>query len=126
MDRQELKTVLAELLEETTGETYPDVTEDQSLMEGLGLDSVDMFSLVVEVQTKFKVKIASEELMTIVTVGDILNLLEAKLASRLDLERRAECGWSSLGLHGGSGLGGTGLPVIHSLASGQETQEDVP
>jgi acyl carrier protein len=81
MDRQELKTVLAELLEETTGETYPEVTEDQSLMEGLGLDSVDMFSLVVEVQTKFKIKIASEELMTIVTVGDILNLLEAKLAS---------------------------------------------
>jgi acyl carrier protein len=81
MDRQELKTILAGLLEETTGESYPEVTEDQNLMEGLGLDSVDMFSLVVEVQTKFKVKIASDELMTIVTVGDILNLLEAKLAS---------------------------------------------
>jgi acyl carrier protein len=81
MDRQELKTILAGLLEETTGETYAEVTEDQTLMEGLGLDSVDMFSLVVEVQTKFKVKIASEELTSIVTVGDILNLLEAKLAT---------------------------------------------
>ena len=81
MDRQEMLVVLKGLLEETTGETYPQVTEDQSLQDGLGLDSVDMFSLIVEIQTKFKVKIASDDLSTISNVGDLLDLLHSKLAA---------------------------------------------
>ena len=80
MDRQELKTTLTGLLEETTGETYVEVAEDQSLTDGLGLDSVDLFSLIVEIQGKYKIKIASEELVTIATVGDLIDLLQAKLA----------------------------------------------
>ena len=79
MDRQELRRVLTELLEETTGETYPDIVEDQDLQDGLGLDSVDMFSLIVEIQSKLKVKIASEDVTAIVTVGDLLDLLQSKL-----------------------------------------------
>ena len=80
MDRQELRQVLTELLEETTGETYSEVREDQDLQEGLGLDSVDMFSLIVEIQSKLKVKIASEDVTSIVTVRDLLDMLQAKLA----------------------------------------------
>ena len=81
MDRQDLRQVLTELLEETTGETYPEIVEDQDLQEGLGLDSVDMFSLIVEIQSKLKVKIASEDVTSIVTVGDLLDLLQTKLAA---------------------------------------------
>ena len=81
MDRQELRLILTELLEETTGETYPEIAEDQNLQEGLGLDSVDMFSLIVEIQSKLRVKIASEDVTSIVTVGDLLNLLQAKLST---------------------------------------------
>ena len=81
MDRQELRRVLTELLEETTGESYPEINEDQDLQEGLGLDSVDMFSLIVEIQSKLKVKIASEDVTSIVTVGDLLDLLQAKIAT---------------------------------------------
>jgi acyl carrier protein len=82
MDRQELRKTLVELLEETTGEVYPEVDEAQSLTDGLGLDSVDLFSLVVETQSKFQIKIASEELVTVATVGDLIDLLQAKLAPR--------------------------------------------
>ena len=81
MDRQELRKSLTGLLEETTGETYPEVSEDQSLTDGLGLDSVDLFSLIVEIQSQYKVKIASEELVAVATVGDRLDLLQAKIAS---------------------------------------------
>ncbi|MGE3819431.1 MAG: acyl carrier protein [Isosphaeraceae bacterium] len=80
MERQQLRATLTELLEETTGERYPEVTEPQSLTEGLGLDSVDLFSLVVEMQNTFQIKIASEELVPVATVGDLLDLLQAKLA----------------------------------------------
>jgi acyl carrier protein len=81
MERQELTTILAELLEETTGEPRPEISEDQDLQDGLGLDSVDMFSLIVEIQSKLRVKIASEDLTGIVTVGDLLDLLQSKLSA---------------------------------------------
>lgn len=80
MDRQELRQALTELLEETTGEARPEVAEDMDLQEGLGLDSVDLFSLVVEIQNKFRVKIASEELVSVATVGDLLDVLQRKIA----------------------------------------------
>lgn len=80
MERQELRDTLKGLLEETTGETFAQVSDDQSLTEGLGLDSVDLFSLIVEIQSTFKIKVASEELVSVATVGDLLNLLQAKLS----------------------------------------------
>lgn len=81
MDRQELRQVLTSLLEETTGEPRAQVSEEQDLQEGLGLDSVDMFSLIVEIQSKLKVKIASEDLATVSTVGDLLDILQDKVTS---------------------------------------------
>ncbi|MFO0908838.1 MAG: acyl carrier protein [Isosphaeraceae bacterium] len=82
MDRQQLQATLKDLLEETTGESYPEISEDQSLVDGLGLDSVDMFSLIVEMQSKFGIKIASEELVSVTTVGDLLEVLQTKLGPR--------------------------------------------
>lgn len=79
MDRQELRRTLTELLEETTGEPRTEVGEEMDLQDGLGLDSVDIFSLIVEIQNKFHVKIASEELVSVSTVGDLLDVLQAKL-----------------------------------------------
>jgi acyl carrier protein len=72
---------LSGLVEETTGEPRPEIGEDQDLQEGLGLDSVDLFSLVVEIQNKFRIKIASEELAGVATVGDLLDILQAKIAA---------------------------------------------
>jgi acyl carrier protein len=80
MDRPELCTVLSELLEETTGVARPAVSEDQNLQEGLGLDSVDLFALIVEIQTRLKIKIASEDLTAVTTVGELLDVLQAKLS----------------------------------------------
>ena len=82
MDRQELRRVLTGLVEETTGETCPEVADDQTLAEGLGLDSVDMFSLIVEIQSQLKVKIASEDVTGVETVGHLLDLLQRKLDAR--------------------------------------------
>ena len=85
MDRQELRKTLVELLEDTTGETYPEVDESQSLTDGLGLDSVDLFSLVVETQSRFQIKIASEDLVKVATVGDLLEHYPRRWTARGDL-----------------------------------------
>ena len=80
-NREMIRQTLIELLEADTGEKYPDLDEKTNLREGLGLDSVDVVSIVSQVERRFRIRLTHEELQTLVTVGDVLNLLEAKLAA---------------------------------------------
>lgn len=82
MNRQELSAVLLKLLEKETGETYPDLEDKTTLREGLNLDSLDMAGLVLHMETHFQVKIENELLETITTVGNMLDVLEEKLAAK--------------------------------------------
>jgi acyl carrier protein len=78
-DRAFIRTTLVELLEADTGETYRDLQDTDNLREGLGLDSVDVVSVVSQVERKFHIRLSQEELQQLVTVGDVLDLLEVKL-----------------------------------------------
>lgn len=79
MDRNQLKAALARMLHEVTGESYDSLAEDQSLKEHLNLDSLDLVSMAIEAQSTLGVTIESNEVTNIVTVGDLLTLLESKL-----------------------------------------------
>jgi acyl carrier protein len=80
MDRTALRKTLIELLEAETGTRYEDLNDDIVLTEGLGLDSIDLVSLIVQIENRFRIKIATEELRSISKVGQMLDLLQAKLA----------------------------------------------
>lgn len=79
-DRQAIRKMLVEILEEDTGNAYADLAETDSLREGLGLDSVDIVSAVSQIERRFKIRMTHEELGKLSTVADFLDLLEAKLA----------------------------------------------
>jgi acyl carrier protein len=81
MDRITLRQTLIKLLEDNVGRNFDNLKEDDDLRTGLGLDSVDMVTLVIEIQSQLGVMIASEELVNIVKVGDLLDMLQAKLAA---------------------------------------------
>jgi acyl carrier protein len=81
MDREVLRQTLREKLEEDTGETIALMDDDMNLRADLGLDSIDMVSLVIYMQSKYGILLESEELEPIVRVGQLLDLLGAKLAS---------------------------------------------
>jgi len=80
MDRAALRQTLAELLEAETGTRYEDLNDNTVLTEGLGLDSIDLVSLVVQIENRLRIKIATEELRSVTKVGQMLDLLQAKLA----------------------------------------------
>jgi acyl carrier protein len=82
--RETLRTTLSNLLEEEMGQSYPDLTDDQDLRESLNLDSVDVVGLVMRIEREFRVRLATEELAAVRRVGDLLSLMEAKLAERPD------------------------------------------
>ncbi len=80
-DRETLRRTLIELLEADTGEKYPDLPEGASLREGLGLDSVDVVSVVSQIERQFRIRLTHEELEKLVTVRDVLDLLQTKIAA---------------------------------------------
>jgi acyl carrier protein len=81
LDRESLRRTLIELLEADTGEKYTDLQETANLRDGLGLDSVDVVSVVSQIERQFRIRLTHEELEKLVTVGDVLDLLQAKIAA---------------------------------------------
>ena len=79
MDRETIRQTLRELIEEDTGEKPPDLDDGKSLREELGLDSVDVVSIVSQIERRFHLRLTHQELETLVTVGDVLTLLQQKL-----------------------------------------------
>jgi acyl carrier protein len=87
MDRESIRQTLCEYVEEDMGEPVASMDDSVDIRAGLGLDSVDVVGLVMKVERHFRVRLASEELVELVTIGDMLDLLDAKLAA-LPVETR--------------------------------------
>ena len=80
-DRETIRLTLVELLEADKGEKYPKLDDAQNLRDELGLDSLDVVSIVSQIERRFRIRLTHDELQTLVTVGDVLNLLQTKLAA---------------------------------------------
>lgn len=80
-DRAFIRKTLIDILEADTGETFTDLAEEDHLREGLGLDSVDVVSVISQVERRFHIRLTHEELERLVTVGDVLDLLHDKVAA---------------------------------------------
>jgi acyl carrier protein len=78
-DRNSIRQTLVELMEADTGETYPDLSDGKNLRTDLSLDSVDVVSIVSQVERRFRIRLSQQDLEKLVTVGDVLDLLECKL-----------------------------------------------
>src|SRR5438874_12158022 len=79
MDREAIRQTFAELIEADTGEKVPDLDDHKNLRDDLGLDSVDVVSIVSQIERKFRIRLTHQELEKLASVGDALTLLEAKL-----------------------------------------------
>lgn len=83
MSRDDLRETLSTLLEEEMGEPY-ELADDREIREGLGLDSVDVVGLVMRVEREFRIRLSMEDLQGVRTVGELIDVLQAKLAERSD------------------------------------------
>src|SRR4029077_16570859 len=80
-NREMIRQALVEIMEADTGEKYLDLDDSRKLREDLGLDSVDVVSIVSQIERRFRIRLSAQELETLVTVGDVLPLLENKRAA---------------------------------------------
>ncbi len=79
-DRDAIRQTLIELMEADTGESYANIDDAKNLRTDLNLDSVDVVSIVSQVERHFRLRLSQQDLETLVTVGDVLDLLQKKLA----------------------------------------------
>ena len=80
-DRPAILQKLADLLAAETDRPADGVSEATSIREGLGLDSVDLMSVVTRVEEAYRVRFSHQDLETVATVGDLVNLVVAKAAA---------------------------------------------
>lgn len=81
MDRANLKAVLLEAFKKATDREDFDLDEAARLQDGLGLDSLDLISIAIDVQDKLGISMHMDEVRNIGTVGELLDLLQTKIAA---------------------------------------------
>jgi acyl carrier protein len=78
VDNEEIRTGLAEIVEEVAGVAVDDVTVEKSFVDDLDIDSLSMVEIAVQAEDKFGVKIPDDELANLKTVGDAVNYIASK------------------------------------------------
>ena len=80
-DRESIRRTLAELLETETGEKYYQLEDSVQLRQELGLDSLDVICIASQIERQYCIYLTNQELKELVTVNDVLSLLELKLVA---------------------------------------------
>lgn len=76
MTRQEIIETVYAIIVEHLGVEQSEITLEKSMTNDLGADSLDSVELIMDVETKFNIKIEEEEAERISTVGDIVDFVE--------------------------------------------------
>ncbi len=69
---------ITKILVDTASVDATKVTTEASLKEDLGIDSLDSVEMVLELENEFNIKLEDDEIANLVTVGDVINLVNAK------------------------------------------------
>jgi len=81
MNRQEIFEKVKKILIEKLSVNEDDIKEDSSLVDDLGVDSLDLVELLMKFEEEFKVEISEEESQKILIVKDIVDFIEEKTKS---------------------------------------------
>ena len=73
---EDIRSNLAEIVNEVAGIPAEDVQMDKSFVDDLDVDSLSMVEVVVAAEEKFDVKIPDEEVKNLKTVGDAVAFIE--------------------------------------------------
>jgi acyl carrier protein len=73
---EEIRSSLAEIVNEIAGIPVEDVQLDKSFTDDLDVDSLSMVEVVVAAEEKFTVKIPDDEVKNLKTVGDAVAFIE--------------------------------------------------
>ena len=67
---------LQEIIAEELNVDMEEVTEEKSLIDDFGADSIDLFQILMAIETEFDIEVDNEEAEHIRTVGDVVQLIQ--------------------------------------------------
>ena len=73
--------VIASIIEDIADIPINEITEDSSFIDDLDLSSLEIMSIVGDVERKFSIKISEDELLSISTVGDLAKAVQNKISA---------------------------------------------
>lgn len=80
-ERAEIISRIAELIEQET-DIHVEVTdESQSLKDSFGLDSVDLVSVIMRVESEYCIRMNQTDLEGVANIGQFVDLIQAKRAT---------------------------------------------
>jgi len=78
---EEIRTDLADIVNEVTGIPVEEVQLDKSFTDDLDVDSLSMVEVVVAAEEKFSVRIPDDAVKDLKTVGDAVSYIEKAQAA---------------------------------------------
>ena len=79
MDVEAIKTSIKEAIHQVTGVDTANISDSASYADDLGLDSLAILEIAVAVETQFKFHATDEELSSIRTLEDTVNLVKRRI-----------------------------------------------
>ncbi len=73
--------VIAKIIEDIADIPLDEIKEDSHMMDDLDLSSLEIMSIVGDVERKFSIKISEDELLSISTVGDLAKAVQNKISA---------------------------------------------
>lgn len=67
-----------EIIQEQLSLDGVEITEESSFKDDLGLDSLDLFELVMAFEEEYQIEIPSEDLEQLTTVGAVIEYMKGK------------------------------------------------
>jgi len=84
VDIQEIRTSIKASISNVTGIDVNEIRDDSSYVDDLGLDSLSILEIVVDVEAKFDIDAPEEELRAIRTIEDTVRLVQQYVLSRVE------------------------------------------
>ena len=78
MDREKTIETIQKVIEEITDIPCSEMDESSALMDQLELSSLEIMTMIGELEDIFKIKISEADLRQIITIGDIADCIQEK------------------------------------------------
>jgi acyl carrier protein len=79
VERERIRQALVALVEAETEQPMETLDDAALLQEELGLDSLARAGVVMQIEERFQIRLTHQELKNVARVGDLLDLIQAKM-----------------------------------------------
>ena len=76
---KQFKTILSEHVAGIETKTFENISEKTSLVNDLGIESLDVVNIVIDMEDHFHIQIDNDAIRRMSTVGNCIDLIEEKL-----------------------------------------------